>query len=163
MTPSVFDVDGCLADTLPLVQECYEAVGAEGVTLEDVKKHWSLWLPDLLLTSPLTPEDVRRHKTDLYLSRLHEGVRALPAARLARELLDGGEEVRAVTAANPRTTPKVLALVGLADLPILRGEVLPERRPALLRAYAARGTYYDDDAMTCALVQDETGWAAVPV
>jgi hypothetical protein len=163
MTPSVFDIDGCLADTLPLVRECYEAAGADGVTLDDVRKHWRFWLPDLV-GGEVNAESVRRRKTDLYLSRLHEGVRSLPAAKLARELLDSGEDqVWAVTAGAASPSRRVLQVIGLADIRVLGSEVIPDRRPEALTSLAPRGTYYDDDEMTCWYVHAETEWAAIPV
>ena len=160
MTPTVFDVDGCLADTLPLVRECYEAAGAAGVTLEDVRKHWRLWLPDLV-GGEVNAAAVRRRKTEMYLSRLHEGVPVLPAGKLAREMMDGGKQVYAVTAG--RTPAAVLACIGLGGMRILGTEVFPEDRPTALNELAERGTYYDDEQMTCWLVHAETEWTAIPV
>jgi phosphoglycolate phosphatase-like HAD superfamily hydrolase len=159
VTVQVFDVDGCLADTLPLVRQAYIWAGADA-SEEDVRRPWQEWLPALVED----PEIVRAQKTLIYMAMLEQDPpRRLPAGALARELMDAGEKVYAVSAAKRSVVPLVLAAVGLSDLPIIGDEVAPESRSATLTALAGTGTYYDDDLDTCARVFAETGWTAVRV
>lgn len=157
-----FDVDGCLADTLPLVRLAYWKAGAEA-TEANVKKHWTLWLPELA-GGTAEAIHVRELKTKYYLKMLEDGVKLLPAGVRARELIrKGNRHVYAVTAANPATTLAVMKACGLKGLITVGHEVLPIDRPDFLVDLAPRGTYYDDDRRTCTRVNMKTGWDAIPV
>lgn len=162
-TLAVFDIDGCLADTLPLVLDCYRRAGAREATLEDVRRNWRLWLPDMV-GGEVNAERVRHRKTQFYTSRLrHDDLRILPAARLAQELFRRGDEVYAVTAGGRAAANAVLSNIGLAHVPILSTELLPEVRSEFLEGLAPRGTYYDDDRETIERVHEETEWTAIRV
>jgi hypothetical protein len=159
MPVSVFDVDGCLADTLPLLSWCYTAAAGVTVTREHVRRPWEGWLPSLVGEGEAAR--VRARKTELYLSALHQHPpRRLPAGDLAAELLRSGEEVYAVSAAKALVTPYVLAAIDLEDLPILAPEVMPWERPTVLPGPC--GTYYDDDIATCLFVRMFTDWTTIP-
>lgn len=158
----VFDVDGCLADTLPVVRWAYIAAGAEA-TEEDVKHPWSQWLPRLV-GGVSRAEEVRKRKTELYIAALRQiPPRPLPRTEFARALLDAGDPAFAVSAAHPDVVPVVLDSVGLGDMPILGCEVSPPERVGLLLDLSSTGSYYDDDAHTCLIVRAFTPWKAVQV
>lgn len=159
MPVSVFDIDGCLADTLHLVRWSYISAGADA-TDEDVRRPWHEWLPYKVDDVP----EVRRRKADIYLALLGSApVRRLPAGDLADELVRAGERVLAVSSASPRVTPAVMRSVGLEHVPLVTVEVRPHQRPTFLRLCDATGTYYDDDAVTVAAVVAQTDWTAIRV
>jgi beta-phosphoglucomutase-like phosphatase (HAD superfamily) len=157
---NVFDVDGCLVDTLPMVLAAYVAAGAEGTTNEHVRSPWQEWLPGLVGDRA---EEVRARKTEIYLASLiRTPPMLLPAGRLAIELVAAGEPVAAISAAKASVVPVVLAAAGI---PAIRyfAEVTREDRPRLLADLAPAGTYYDDDWIACDLVHAGTAWTAIRV
>jgi hypothetical protein len=159
---SVFDIDGCLADTLPIVRRSYFAAAGVLPSEDDVRKNWRLWLPDLV-GGMHNAERVHERKNVFYADILaRHGVRQLPAGTLARELAATGERVMAVTAGSWIAASAVLMALDL-DIDLLGTEVFPESRPELLDDVAPTGTYYDDDLETCYRVHAETSWSAIPV
>lgn len=153
MTVVVFDIDGTLADTRPLVVEAYRRVGvlmpsnAWGVP-------WRNWLPAL---AGEDCEAVHAAKNEEYMRILQrESPRPLPSCTLAAEL--GFHPVRPiavafVTGSSRRAADAVLRAIRLPPGWLVGSEMTPTEKARLMTLLQPGAVLVDDDHEVLAIAR----------
>lgn len=154
----VFDLDGTLGNTEPLVIKAYELNGIK-VPKDMWGKPASAWLPQLVGSKEKAAE-IHHLKNVAYRVLVGvEGVPPLAAADLCRELLDvDGYEVGILTGASFDATTAVRRALRLDRVPILAAGCELQRKIEVLQNLSKTGIYFDDNLEACECVLDETKW-----
>lgn len=142
-----FDLDGTLVDTLELNRQAYAALGIK-MPREAWGQRWQAWLPQAVNKDWHEASVIHSLKGHLYADLIEtcdiEQI-TLPAARVARELLEQGLTVWCLTASARYTASLLLERL---DLPILKEANLAyeARRNALVSFQREHGVvgYVDD-------------------
>lgn len=155
----VFDLDGVLVDTRPLVVKAYQAAG---VTMPQTAwgHSWREWLIDVYSGDEERAVQVHERKIKAY----EEILRTVPIPRLAcadvaRASLDMDVWTYVLTSATYRTTKIILDRIGLTDMRVLAAECTIPEKAFALRTIPRLGFYLDDNPrLGREVVRSAPGW-----
>lgn len=147
----VFDIDGTLVDTEPLVREAYRLAGVD-MPKEAWGRPWQEWLPAFRVgrNAALRVETVHRRKTAAYLELLRmTPPTVLPPGRLAQDLVYvGTAEVGFLTGASQRAAEAILDILHLPKDLLLGYSCTLADKVRILGTLDGDVEYYDDDPDT---------------
>jgi phosphoserine phosphatase len=139
----VFDIDGTLADTRPLVKEAYRLAGVE-MPDHVWGQPWHAWLYNRT-ESRAHAVSVHTRKTEAYLKLLAtRPPRKLPAVAVAQRLIADGHHVQFITGASSKAARAVLDQCQLSTVRLIGYGCTATEKIDVLRHYGS-GLYVDDD------------------
>ena len=134
----VFDMDGTLLDSLPVVLECYRTtvieLGGPSLTVDDVLSSFAIGPAAVMLATligrPVGPEAVTRYEQHL-AAAVHR-VAPYPGIPETLAALAGALPMGVFTAADTSAAELLLAATGLRDTigPVIGGDRAPRPKPA---------------------------------
>lgn len=155
----IFDIDGVLIDSEPLVREAYRRVNVE--MPEDAwGQPWHVWLPKIV--EPEYIDRVRAQKAAAYFVILQENLVAhtLPAAFLARDLIAEGHPIRFITGASVAAAEYILEMISIPPNHAIGYELNTEeriRRLTMWQTLQGFNSIYVDDRVEGETVADRSG------
>lgn len=152
----IFDIDGTLADTRPLVKEAYRLVGI------DMPDHvwgapWTSWLHNRT-KSRAHAAYVHAQKTEVYLKLINDRPpKKLVAVQIAHRLINRGHYVQFVTGASSSAARAILGQCQLSTNRLIGYSCTITDKIELLGEYDI-GLYIDDDLRAGQTISRSSGY-----
>ncbi len=161
MINCVFDLDGTLADTHPIVLEAYKEAGV-WLSDDDWGKPAHEWLPQLVGDDEA--REIHARKNRIYRALISvRGVRRLPAATLCDQLRADRHAIGVLTGASLDAARLVKNSINLGHVPLLGAGADTDTKISVLNSFKHPGVYFDDNLHVCDVISNVTSWRVIYV
>jgi hypothetical protein len=158
-TAVIFDFDGTLYDTEPLIREAYAVAGADPGDVDVMRQSYREWLVPRV--GAARAEEIHRLKDSIYAAFV--GERATPICgyvRTAQSLDQCGHLVGILSGAPLVAAPAIRHMLHPSPFRLFRLGLNLEQKIEIMQALGPNGVYVDDDPRGVEV--ENIGWTFVP-